>query len=85
MLGCVCVVFSYALTLPFRSWVQYDAIVNGWTRYQLFPQLGVVLILCGVLKQLGPEWLSSSNLSLRNVLLVAGVVTLKFLLHQEYL
>lgn len=49
------VVLPYALAMPFRVWVNYWSLTT-WTRYQLFPQLGVALVVTGAVCLLcGPE------------------------------
>jgi hypothetical protein len=80
VVGCAFVVIPYALTLPFRTWVQYDEILR-WTRYQLFPQVGFALVVCGVLAAWGPRWLLNERLSVRHVLLVVLVATGLWLVH----
>jgi hypothetical protein len=50
----------YACTIPFRTWVEYGVLTN-WSRYQLFPQLGLALLLTGAVRELAPAWLSQSE------------------------
>lgn len=48
------IVLTYALTIPFRTWVAYPHLVN-WTRYHLIPQLGLALLLVDAFGQLAPR------------------------------
>lgn len=54
------VYLPYACTIPFRTWVDYG-ILTSWTRYQLFPQLGVALLVSGTVRELAPAWLQPSR------------------------
>lgn len=55
-LGGSIILFADAVTLPFRAWVQYESYVQ-WTRYQLFPQLGVALLAVTAMDLFVPrEW-----------------------------
>ena len=69
ILGLGIILLVYAATLPFRAWVMYESYL-AWTRYQLFPQLGAVLIVCTALFEFGPSWLRPSTISMRHMLLV---------------
>jgi len=80
LVGCVLVLLSYAITLPFRAWVQYADFVE-WTRYQLFPQLGVVFVVCGAVVTWCSRWLTGPELSPRGVCFVLLLACIQFAIH----
>jgi hypothetical protein len=80
MLGFGLILLSYSVTLPFRAWVYYESFLS-WTRYQLFPQLGVVLIVCAALFEFGPRFLRERSLSTGRVLFVLAVTVAQFAVH----
>jgi hypothetical protein len=80
LVGCALVILSYAISLPFRAWVEYSDFLD-WTRYQLYPQLGVVLLVSGALATHGPEWLAAHALTGRCVFVVLALATAQFVVH----
>ena len=42
------IVVGYAIAIPFRTWQSYAGLVT-WNRYQLIPQLGLSLLIAGLL------------------------------------
>ena len=81
ILGWTLVLLPYAMMLPFRVWVQYEDFTL-WSRYQLFPQLGVALIVCGAVAEFGPRWLRGPVLSARQITIVLSLAIVQFLVHQ---
>jgi hypothetical protein len=80
ILGFSFVLLAYSITLPFRAWVEYESFLK-WTRYQLFPQVGVTLLVCSTLAELAPAWLVTDELTGRQVLLVLALAAAMFVLH----
>ena len=80
ILGCALVIIPYAVVLPFRGWVRYEDVID-WSRYQLFPQIGVALLVCSLCATLGPDWVVAPTLSLRHAILVVACATALFMLH----
>ena len=81
ILGWTLILLPYAMMLPFRAWLQYEHYLS-WSRYQLFPQLGVALIVCGALAEFGPRWLRDPALSARQVAVVLSLAIVQFLVHE---
>ncbi|MFO0946346.1 MAG: hypothetical protein U1D30_10420 [Planctomycetota bacterium] len=76
------VLASYALTIPFRTWVNYGDLVY-WSRYQMVPQMGIALLMTGALCHLFPKATGMGRWSLRpgqTVGLIA-LASLLFTLH----
>ncbi len=74
------IVLNYAITIPVRSWVMYPDLVE-WTRYQLLPQLGLSLLIIGVLDVLVPRFLKKGRMQLADATLIFGVGVVLTLLH----
>ncbi len=80
ILGFLFVVLPYALMLPFRAWVEYDNF-KEWNRYQLFPQVGVVLLVSAALAAYAPRWLFAADLTGRHALFILALASVQFLVH----
>lgn len=74
------VVFGYGFVLPFRTFVPYDTILT-WTRYQLFPHLGLTLFAASVVVRSWPQ-LWQKPLCWRGVAGVWGLGLVMVLVHR---
>ena len=43
----VLIALGYAITIPFRTWHSYSGVAE-WNRYQMIPQIGMALLVAGV-------------------------------------
>ena len=72
------ILFAYAISIPFRTWVGYWSLYH-WNRYNLLPHLGLTLFTVEVWTQLQP-YPKRTYLSGRQSLALAAFVLLLYLL-----
>jgi hypothetical protein len=80
LVGVLLILLPYAATLPFRAWVHYESFLN-WSRYQLFPHLGVVFLLCSALAEFGKQHGLGQPSPGRQALWAGGLAVLQFSVH----
>jgi hypothetical protein len=84
LLGLALIVASDILTYSARAEWNYERSVHNWTRYHLFPQLGLVLFVVGGLPRFQRKWLvlsPSGALSRRQVACILVTIGAALALH----
>jgi hypothetical protein len=83
-LGVAMTIGSDLLVYSARVDWNYERSVHNWTRYHLFPHLGLVLFLLGGLPRFEGRWFAlapGSRLSCRQGLTLAGLIAVLFACH----
>jgi hypothetical protein len=78
LLGGACVVLHYGLVYAARGAWPYDTILRFWSRYNLFPWLGVVLAVAGGLRRPVAS-AASPGLTKREAWWIAGLIVVLML------
>lgn len=84
-LGVALTIGSDLLVYSARADWSYERSVHNWTRYHLFPHLGLVLFVIGGLRQFEGRWFTpapSGGLSVRQIVALACLITGMFVLHR---
>jgi hypothetical protein len=83
-LGAALIVASDLLVYSGRADWSYERTVHNWTRYHLFPHLGLVLFIVGGLPKFNGKWFrldASGRLSRGQTLVLAGLMALSLAAH----
>lgn len=84
VLGLAIILASDVLTYSARAEWNYDRTVHNWTRYHLFPQLGLVLFVVGGLPRFQGKWFAlapTGALSRRQMVAIVVTIGAAFALH----
>lgn len=86
LLGLALIVGNYWLTFTARAGWSYEEYTHGWTRYHLFPQLGLAWVICAGLPRWQERLLAADGVlghlrgwQVRTGPLLIGLMTLLFL------
>ena len=82
-LGLAVLVTSNLIVYGARADWSYERSVHNWTRYHLFPHLGLVLFVVGGLPYFAGRWfvLTSPRLSRRQTIALGGLIAVALLVH----
>jgi len=80
VLGLALILLNYWLIYSARAGWPYDIQLRAWSRYNVFPQLGLALIVCSGLRP-APVAEPSPALSLGQIRLLAGLILILFVVN----